>query len=176
MSLAHDYSRFGSPTVGNTAPQLPSYYDEAPRHSRRVAPAHKAKVAPKVMTFAVIWLLVMAFSLFSVYRNTVLQQELRGITSSREELANLQLQNRELQDKLVTSVSVDTIQKWAIAHGMSRSENVKPLKDDPLAVAPRPEPAAVAVTTPATPAATGFLGSVQTYLARIVRGFESAKP
>jgi hypothetical protein len=118
-----------------------------------------------------LWAIFMSFSLVTVWRNTAVQQETSSITRGKDELARLNQQNRELEDRLVKATSATAVQDWALAQGMQRTSAFKNLTVDPTAVAVRPEPARAAQ---GTPAAAGFWGTVKGALSHVFGGSQSA--
>lgn len=152
------------PVPGSVAIRLP----EAERSARRARKAATGQGTRRLIVVAAAgWLMVMGMAFALVYLNTQVLAEARAITAIRADLQTLELQNQELEGKLVRAASVTEVERWAVAHGMKRPTNVKALRGTAGAVAVKPAPAAEPLAAPGDSVAAGFWDSLRSYVSRI---------
>lgn len=163
MALARELVGYDRMVVGGVARPLLE-----PEQSARPAarPARVKRSARRAIALGLLgWLTVMGCALLLVNLNAQVLEETAAITSAREELARVEQQNRELQSKVVSAVSVAQIERWAVAHGMVRPVMVRSLSGDPTALAVvEPVPGAATVQAPQ---ASGFWGVLKGHLSRV---------
>lgn len=166
MALAHKLN-----IEGNAARHLPQ--EQAPRPARRPAPQPRPRSYRAIVMIALGWLCVMAFALGLIHRNALILEETSALTKQREVLAIYELENKELAAAIDTKVSVAEVEKWALAHGMTRPPVARPLQGDPAAVAVRPVAPASAAEAPA--AKPSIWEAFKGYVARMTGFAQSAQ-
>lgn len=172
MALARKMERYGQMTAGSAAYALPEA-DRAPRPAPRPAPApvKQSKGGRRALFVGVVsWAFVMLFSMALIQRNALVLEETRAITHAREELAQLQGENEAYTKRLETAVSVQRVQEWADARGMSRPDAVKRLSDATMEAVVAPKADLVESLAVAPEPTGGLWSSVKSYLAHLSGG------
>lgn len=165
MSLAQKLSETRT-SVGGTAPSLPGV-GAAPRPNVRTS-AKRGKLMRRAITLAALgWACVMGVSILLVHTNTKVLAETSRITEARGELSRLEQENRELQTRMLQSVSMESVEKWALAKGMERPATIKNLKPDPAAVAVREEAPVEAAPAPEPSRMAGVWQQIKSYFGRM---------
>jgi cell division protein FtsL len=163
MSLARNLKQYEYGVAGAPARSLPA--PERAQPKARPATRVRKHARRALVVTGLGWALVLTMSLFLVHRNTQVLAVEADITRMKEELVLLERQQMERETLLAQSVSLEAVERWALAHNMKRPAEIKPLVGDPTAVALQPD-AAPQAEAPAGP--QGFWASVQFYLSRLV--------
>jgi|GEM_PF-5077525 len=162
MSLAHGYPRVNRATEGSAAYALPAEPARHPETRTAAKPKARRRSRKPLALAAVGWACVMAFAMLVVHRNSLVLAETSAVTTARAQLAELQNQNQELEDKLTAETSVEAVMAWASAHGMTLAADVRTLEGVPTAVAAAEAPSAAAETPEEAPA--GFWAALKARL------------
>lgn len=165
MSLARQITAIGDATSGSVARPLPTALS-TPRPAVRPQQKKGRKNWARLMLGGLGWALVVALSLFTVQRNTLVQTELAAVASLKSDLAREERLIQERSTKLADASSLTKVTEWALAHGMVQPQHVKTVAADPTAVVTAQEPAPVQVA--AEP--RGFFGAVRSYFTRMTAG------
>jgi len=99
-----------------------------------------------VVALTSVWALFMALSLTLVQKNLAIRAENTAMARMQEEITKLEQRNLELQNKVDSAVSIDSVQQWATRNQMvAPTGAIAALQGKPEAVAVRqaPEPASV---------------------------------
>jgi cell division protein FtsL len=158
--------RIGSYAQGNTARSLAEPERQQRPAARPTVRRHPKRSVRGVVFTALGWMTVLALCLVMVHRNVMVLAERGQITEVREQLAQLERQNAELQTQIDSTRSVQQVEAYAKSKGMIRPTSYKAVAGDPTAVAPRTEPAAQGAATAREPRAISFLSALKTALSR----------
>ncbi|HEY8347130.1 MAG TPA: hypothetical protein VIL07_07620 [Symbiobacteriaceae bacterium] len=175
MSLAHDPFRFGRASKGSAAYAVPKA-EPGRRPEPRKAAQPKRRFRGPVLLAVASWACVMGFAMLVVQRNSLVMAESAAVTKLRAQLAQVQKENKELEDKITEQTSVEAIIRWAEAHNMQRVAEVRTLEGAPTATAAVPEPPAAPEAAPARdPVPMGFWQSLKARLAGLTQWGQSAR-
>lgn len=166
MALARQNITFGDATSGSVAHPLPAI-EATPRPSHQPRPRKARGNWAGLILGGFGWVLVVALSLFTVQRNTLVQTELSAVASLKSELAREERLIQERSTKLADASSLTKVTEWAAAHGMVQPQQIKTVAADPTAVVAAPAPAPVQV---AAAESGGIFGALKSYFTRMTAG------
>lgn len=182
MSLAHGYPRYDRAAQDRAAYALPAAEPaRRPQTNTAAKPKTRRRSRGAVVAMATGWICLMAFAVLVIHRNSLILAESSAVTDIRAQLAQVQNQNQELEDKLTSQTSVEAVIAWAEAHDMHRAADIRTLEGVPTAVAsaeeaaPEGSPADSSVAEDSTEGApTGFWQSLKDRFAGMTQGAGAA--
>jgi cell division protein FtsL len=171
MALA---GRIASYEQGSAARSLPSE-ERVQEPVRRPAVRRQPRRSARSLVFTAMgWMAVVALCLVMVHRNVMVLAERGEITSVKEQLAQVERQNAELETQIASAKSLQAVETYAKNKGMVRPVAIKTVAGDPTAVAARPADPAPVAAAPHQAKAISFLSAIKTALAHWSAGAKTA--